>query len=106
MREPDLLHRDGLCLTNVHRILEEFIDGVLDDAPDYLPTVSADYVQPYLQYIHAAEDSGKGEDNFDTHYNILMGVLPELCAPIRVTAPLSNQVRAGHEIIRAMRHLL
>ena len=49
MRETDLLFRDGPCLTNVHRILETFVDDILNDAPDYLPTVSAVYIQPYPQ---------------------------------------------------------
>lgn len=105
-RESNLLHRGGPCLTYVHRILEAFVEDIKDDAPDYLPTVSAQCIQPYLQDTQVAEESHRGEDNFDTHHNILMGVLPELCAPIRATMPLSAQVHAEHEIMRAMRHLL
>jgi len=106
MRGSDPLHRDGHCLANVHRVLEAFVDGIKDDSPDYLPTVSVEYIQPYLKDTQATEESGEGEDNFDTHHSILMGVLPEFCAPIRATTPLSDHVHAEHEIMRAMRHLL
>lgn len=104
-RESDLLHRDGPCLANVHRILGRFVDDIKDDATDDLPTVSAEYIQPYLKGPQAPEDSGKDEDDFDTHHSILMGVLPELCALIRATTPLSDHVHAEHEIMRAMRYL-
>lgn len=105
-RESNLLHRGGPCLTYVHRILEAFVEDIKDDAPDYLPIVSAQCIQPYLQDTQAAEEYDRGEDNFDTHHNILMGVLPELCALVRATTPLDAQVHAEHEIMSAMRHLL
>ena len=105
MRESDLLHCDGPCLTSVHRILESFVDDIKEDAPDDLPTVSSEYISPHLQDTQAAKKPGS-EDNFDTHHSILMGVLPELCALIRATTPLSDRVHAEHEIMRAMRRLL
>lgn len=106
MRESDLLPCDGPCLEAVHRIIERFMDDIKDDAPDDLPTVSAECIQPYLKSPQASGESGKGEGDSDTHHSILMGVLPELCALIRATTPLSDHVHAEHEIMRAMRHLL
>lgn len=64
IRGSDLLHCDGPCLAIVHRILEIFVDETKDDPPDELPTVPSAYMQPYLQDTQAAEESGKGEDEF------------------------------------------
>ena len=106
MRRSDLLHRDGPCLAVVHRILERFVDDIKDDPPDELPTVPSAYMHPYPQNTQAAEESCKGEHNFNYQYSLMMGILPEFCAMIRATTTHCEWLHAEHEIIRAMRHLL
>lgn len=105
-QDSGVLQSDGPCLEIVHQILEKYVDDIKDDPPDELPTVSPEHMQPYPQGTQAAGESDKGEDSFDRHYALMMGVMPELCALIRATTPIRDRLHAEHEIMRALRYLL
>ena len=101
-KDSGTLQSDGPCLATVYGILGRFIDEIKDDPSGEMPTVSAAYIQPYLEDTKSI----KGGDEFLGHYALLMGILPELCALVLTTTPHCERLHAEHEIMRAMRYLL
>jgi hypothetical protein len=90
------------CFKKTRQILSFFIQNIKDDPPDVIPVVHPAHKELYKSTNGRDCSSSKEEDELQIDFKLMMGILPELYALVL----RSPQLRAQHEIISALRHIV